>query len=174
MKEDKKIDKIPKFNLKRLNVSHFILSLLLIVIVNLIGYFWFFRLDLTAEKRYSLSESTKNILKQLDDVVYFKVYLKGDYPAGFKRLAKETRELLDEYRAYSDNIQYEFIDPSEGRDDGEMRAVYNELARKGLQPTQLQDRKVDGVKTQVIFPGALVTNKQREFPLQLLSSNINV
>lgn len=174
MKEDKKIDKIPKFNLKRLNVSHFILSILLIVIVNVIGYFWFFRLDLTDEKRYSLSESTKNILKQLDDVVYFKVYLKGDYPAGFKRLAKESRELLDEYRAYSDNIQYEFIDPSEGRDDGEMRAVYNELARKGLQPTQLQDRKVDGVKTQVIFPGALVTYKQRELPLQLLSSNINV
>ncbi|MDD2345060.1 MAG: gliding motility-associated ABC transporter substrate-binding protein GldG [Bacteroidales bacterium] len=174
MKEDLKTNKVPKFNLKRLNVSHFILSLLLIVIVNIIGYFCFFRVDLTAEKRYSLSKSTKNILKELDDVVYFKVYLKGDYPASFKRLAKETRELLDEYRAYSDNIQYEFIDPSEGRDDSEMRAIYNELARKGLQPTQLQDRKVDGVKTQVIFPGALVAYKQREFPLQLLSSNINI
>ncbi len=174
MKEDVVKNKLPKFNLKRLNISHLILSLLLIFSLNIIVSFWFFRIDLTSEKRYSLSKSTKNILKQLDDIVYFKVYLKGDFPAGFKRLSKETRELLDEYRAYSDNIQYEFIDPSEGRDEKELRAFYNELARKGLQPTQLQDRKVDGVKTQVIFPGALVTYKQRELPLQLLSSNINI
>jgi ABC-2 type transport system permease protein len=174
MKEDIKSNKKPILNLKKLNVTHFVLSLLLIVIVNVISSFWFFRLDLTSEKRYSLSKSTKNIIKELDDVVYFKVYLKGDFPAGFKKLSKETRELLDEYRAYSDNIQYEFIDPSEGRDEKELRAFYNELVIKGLIPTQLQDRKVDGVKTQVIFPGALVTYKQKELPLQLLSSNINI
>ena len=174
MKIKIKTDKKTFLNLKRLNITNFILSLLLIIFINIIGSFWFFRVDLTSEKRYSLSKSTKNIIKQLDDVVYLKVYLKGDFPASFKKLAKETRELLDEYRAYSDNIQYEFIDPSEGRDEKEMRAFYNELVRKGLIPTQLQDRKVDGVKTQVIFPGALVTYKQKELPLQLLSSNINI
>lgn len=164
---------VMKRGLKQNNLTVFVVSIIAIFILNILCSFWFFRIDLTAEKRYSLSKSTKNILKELDDVVYFKVYLEGDFPAGFKKLSKETRELLDEYRAYSDNIQYEFIDPSEGRDEKETKAFYNELYKKGIQPTRLQDRKADGVKTQVIFPGALVTYKQKEIPLQLLSTNIN-
>lgn len=172
MNSDKK-NKVVKRSLKQNNLTIFIVSIIAIFVMNILCSFWFFRIDLTAEKRYSLSKSTKNIIKNLDDVVYFKVYLEGDFPAGFKKLSKETRELLDEYRAYSDNIQYEFIDPSEGRDEKETKAFYNELYKKGIQPTRLQDRKADGVKTQVIFPGALVTYKQKEIPLQLLSTNIN-
>lgn len=173
MEGDSKNKKVKKRSMKQNNLSLFVFSVVAIIGINIICSFWFYRLDLTAEKRYSLSNSTKNILKDLDDVVYFKVYLEGDFPAGFKKLSKETRELLDEYRAYSDNIQYEFIDPSEGRDEKETKAFYNQLYKKGIQPTRLQDRKADGVKTQVIFPGALVTYKQKELPLQLLSSNIN-
>ena len=174
MKIFKKDKTDSKSNIKKQNISIYLISLVVIILVNILVSLWFFRIDLTAEKRYSLSKSTKNIIKSLDDIVYFRVYLDGDIPPGFKRLSKEARELLNEYSAYSDKIKYEFIDPSANRDAKELRAFYNELVKKGLQPTQLQDRKADGVKTQVLFPGAIVTYKQKELPIQLLATNINI
>ncbi|MCD6113489.1 MAG: Gldg family protein, partial [Bacteroidales bacterium] len=84
-------------NTKKDNIIQLTLSLLIIILVNIIGSFVFTRFDLTAEKRFSLSPATKNMLKNLDDIVYFKVYLDGDFPAGFKRLSKETQEMLEEF-----------------------------------------------------------------------------
>ena len=139
MKIFKKDKTDSKSNIKKQNISIYLISLVVIILVNILVSLWFFRIDLTAEKRYSLSKSTKNIIKSLDDIVYFRVYLDGDIPPGFKRLSKESRELLNEYSAYSDKIKYEFIDPSANRDAKELRAFYNELVKKGLQPTQLQD-----------------------------------
>ena len=100
-------------NLKKSQLVSFFVILVLIVVINVIGSFVFTRFDLTAEKRYTLSETTKDALRQLDDYVYFKVYLEGDFPPGFKKLRRETKEMLDEFRAYSKYIDYEFINPSE-------------------------------------------------------------
>ena len=82
------------------------------ILFNFVGSFLFKRFDLTSEKRYTLSESTKKLIKSLDDVLYLKVYLQGDFNPSFTRLKNETKELLDEYVSYSDgNIAYEFINP---------------------------------------------------------------
>ncbi|MEI6347695.1 MAG: gliding motility-associated ABC transporter substrate-binding protein GldG [Bacteroidota bacterium] len=161
-------------NVRKANIYQLVFAFLFLILINIIGAYLFFRLDLTAEKRYTLSKSTRDMLKNLDDVVYFKIYLDGDFPASFKRLQKETKEILNEFRAYSDNVQYEFINPSEGKDKRETGMLYNQLKKKGIEPTQLQNRTADGVDTKVIFPGAIVTYKQRELPLQLLMSNINL
>jgi len=78
-----------KWNKKTFNKSslgQLILGLVIVVLLNIIGSYIFTRIDLTSEKRYSLSSATKDMLRDLDDIVYFKVYLEGDYPAGFKRL----------------------------------------------------------------------------------------
>ena len=88
-----------------------VLGLIVIISLNIIASFYFTRFDLTSEKRYTLSDATKTLIKELDDIVYFKVYLDGDFPAGFKNLRNETKEMLDEFRAYNKNIQYEFINP---------------------------------------------------------------
>ncbi|RLD42494.1 MAG: gliding motility-associated ABC transporter substrate-binding protein GldG, partial [Bacteroidetes bacterium] len=85
------------------------LTLLIVIAVNIISSRVYTRFDLTSEKRYTLSDATKDLLRNLDDIVYFKIYLEGEFPAGFKRLRRETKELLDEFRAYNKNIQYEFI-----------------------------------------------------------------
>ncbi len=84
-----------------------------VFLVNYISSVKFYRLDLTAEQRFSLSDSTKTILRELDDIVYVQCYLEGDnFPAGIKRLRNETREMLNEFRAYGGtNFEYEFIDP---------------------------------------------------------------
>jgi len=148
------------------------LSLAIIILLNIIGSFVFTRFDLTTEKRYSLSPATKELLKELDDIVYFKVYLDGDFPAGFKRLSRGTREMLDEFRAYNKKIQYEFINPSKIGMPEQVRSFYEELIQKGLNPTDLQVRTTDGTSQQIIFPGAIVSYKNREMPLELLTSQL--
>ena len=90
-----------------------IAGVIIVILVNFIGSFAFHRFDLTSEKRYTISDNSKDLAANLDDIVYVKVYLEGDFPAGFKRLRDETREMLDEFRAYSNGfIEYEFINPS--------------------------------------------------------------
>ena len=163
-----------KKDMKGKNIVQFAIWLLIIVLLNVIGSFLFTRLDLTSERRYSLSDSTKKMLRELDDLVYFKVYLEGDFPAGFKRLRNETREMLDEFRAYSDNIQFEFINPSGSPDKSERNNLYQKLVTAGLNPTDLQVKTNDGTSRQVIFPGAIVNYKNKELPLELLNSQIGV
>ena len=161
-----------KRNIKRNNIIQLLLALLIIVLVNIIGSFVFTRFDLTSEKRYTLSDQTKKMLRNLDDIVFFQVYLEGEFPAGFKRLQKETREMLDQFRAYSDNIQYEFINPSKGDDMRERQAVYQRLVERGLSPTDLQVKTNDGSSQQIIFPGAIVSYKNTEIPIEFLISQM--
>ncbi len=163
-----------KKDIKKSNIFQLILGLAIIVLVNIIGYYVFTRFDLTSEKRFTLSEPTIKMLKELDDIVFFEVYLEGDFPAGFKRLKRATKEMLDQFRAYSDNIQYEFINPSSGTDPKERDEVYRRLMERGLNPTDLQVKTKDGSTKQIIFPGAIVTYKSRELPLELLISQMGV
>jgi len=161
-------------NIKRNNIIQLAFGLIIIVLVNVIGYYVFTRFDLTAEKRYSLSEPTKQMLNKLDDIVYFQIYLEGKFPAGFKRLKRETREMLDQFRAYSENIQYEFINPSASSDPKERNDVYLLLMERGLNPTDLNVKTNEGSSQQIIFPGALVSYKGKEIPVELLISQMGL
>jgi ABC-2 type transport system permease protein len=148
--------------------------ILVLILINLISSMVFSRFDLTSEKRYTLSPSTKKILKNLDDIVFFKVYLEGEFPAGFKRLQRETKELLDEFRAHNKNIQYEFINPSANENVKERNDTYRLLMEQGLQPTNLQVKTKSGMDQQVIFPGALVSYRERQVAVELLDAQMNV
>lgn len=158
--------------------NHYLIQLLIviaiIIVVNIISSNIFTRFDLTAEKRYTLSESTQELLKDVDDIVYFRVFLDGEFPAGFKRLRRETKELLDEFRAYNKNIEYDFINPSASENVQERNATYQLLMEQGLKPTDLQVKTKTGVDQQVIFPGALVSYKNNEMPVELLDAQVNV
>jgi len=161
-------------SLKKQNILRFSLSLAIIILINIIGSFIFTRYDLTTEKRYSLSKATKELLKKTDDIVYFKIYLDGEFPAGFKRLRSSTKEILDEFRAYNKNIQYEFINPNSISDKKARNELYRQLVEKGIQPTNLQVKQKGGAVQQIIFPGAEVTYKGRSLPLQLLINQIGI
>jgi len=165
--KDKKVK-----NIKRENLLLFGSIFLLIVAFNIISLFFFHRFDLTSEKRYTLSKSTKDMLSQMDDIIYVRVYLDGKgLPPDYAELSSKTREFLDELRAYSDNIEYEFIDPAKGKDPRELNAIYGELYKKGLTPQQIQTMEVDGVRTRFIVPGAIISYQQQEVPVQLLDSD---
>lgn len=159
-------------NIRRNSFVQLTIGLAIIVMVNIIGSFAFYRLDLTAEKRYTLAPSTRKMLKELKDVVYFKVYLEGEFPAGFKRLRNETREMLNQFRAYSDNIEYEFIDPTTGKSKTDLEAMYTKLAESGLNATELNVREDAETSSKIIFPGALVAYRSRELPLDLLLTQV--
>jgi ABC-2 type transport system permease protein len=160
--------------MKRNSLVQLLLGILIVILANVIGSFVFTRFDLTAEKRFSLSPATKELLKKIDDIVYFRVYLEGDFPAGFKRLRNSTKEMLDEFRAYNKNIQYEFINPSQSEDQKERNDTYQLLQEKGLHPTDLQVSTKGGREQQVIFPGAIANYKSNEIPVELLNSQIGV
>lgn len=159
-------------NIKRSNIIQLVLAVVVIVLVNIISSFVFTRVDLTAEKRYSLSPATKQLLKNIHDVMFFKVYLEGDLPPGFKRLSNETREMLDEFRAYSDKIQYEFVNPSANPNARERTDAYKLLVERGLQPTDLRVNKKGQASELIIFPGAIVTYRGADVPVQLLMTQL--
>lgn len=159
-------------NLKRNQLISFVITLIIIVVINIIASFVYTRFDLTSEKRYTLSDTSKEILKNLDDYVYFRVYLEGDFPAGFKKLRKETKEMLDEFRAYSKFIDYEFINPSESNDPAERNETYKLLYQSGLNPTEIAMQTKTGTQQLIVWPCALISYQEKEKPLDLLDTNM--
>ena len=161
-------------SLKKNQIVSFLITVLIVLVLNVIGSFVFTRFDLTSEKRYTLSPTTKEILGNLNDYVYFKVYLEGDFPAGFKKLRRETKEMLDEFRAYTKYVDYEFINPSESTDANERNDIYKQLYQAGLNPTDMVVKNSDGSSKQmVIWPGALVSYRNKtEIPIDLLENQL--
>ena len=149
--------------------------LVIIILVNIISGFAYMRIDLTSEKRFTISQATRDYLKNLQDIVYLKIYLEGDgLPAGFTRLRNQVKDMLDEFRIYSkDNIQYEFVDPFGIHDVKAKREIATQLSKKGLNPTNLEITTNDGKKAQqIIFPGAILSYRGKEAPLDLLKNNL--
>jgi len=148
------------------------IGIMIVIIINQISTKYFFRTDLTEEKRFTISNSTIQILENLQDAVYIDVYLDGDLPAPFKRLQKAIKETLEEFKVYTgDNLQFNFINPSTAATEKARNGFYQNLARKGIQPTNLYDSK-DGKKTQnLIFPGAIVSYGLKETAVMLLGGN---
>lgn len=169
-KKDKK-----KFGRRKKYIKQLTLALLTIIAINVISEHLFTRFDLTSDKRYTLSDNTKQMIKKIDDIVYFEIYLDGNLPASFFRLKKSVNELLDEFRVYGkDFIQYKFIDPNQEQDAKKREVILKKLYNKGLMPINLQVKEKDGGSSQkIIFPSIMVSYKNNEIPINLLKNNTN-
>ena len=147
--------------------------LLVLVAINYVGSFFFTRLDLTEEKRFTLSDQTINTLDSLEEELIITVYLEGDLNSGFVRLQKETKEMLDEFEAYADQgLTYEFVDPYSLNKDP--NKVFEQLGKKGLQPTNVQLNTESGSEQQYLFPGAIIYYQGKSLPVQLLKSETSL
>lgn len=162
-------------NFKSKRLGDFLLlanGLVALVLINLIASSYFFRIDLTEEKRYSIKAPTKEILKSLDDKVYVEVYLEGGLNGDFKRFRKSIEETLEEFRVYSENkIQYSFVDPSVAMSEKARSEFMNELASKGIQPTNVIDNSGGQRVEKIIFPGVLISYGGFETGVTLLKGN---
>lgn len=153
---------------KRKDIVMLLAVLTIVILINFVGSFVFKRFDLTSEKRYTLSESSRKLLKSLDDIVYIKVYLQGDFNPNFTRLKNETKELLDEFRAYSNgNLEYELINPLDNPSKEETDKIEKQLYDKGIMPEQIVDRSSQKVSETFIWPGAIITYKGKESVWQI-------
>lgn len=158
--------KLSRRNASLLQMALFTLAL---VLLNVLGNAFFTQLDLTEEKRFTLTQPTRELLRSVDDVVYVRVLLEGEFPAGFKRLQRATRELLQDFRGYSPWIEFEFEDPNEGTAE-EVNRRRKELSELGINPTNLRLKDTEGTEEKLIYPWAIVYYKGREAYVNLLEN----
>lgn len=154
------------------SITELLFAIGLIIVINVLGSYFFARLDLTKEKRYTLSDASKNLAKKLDDIVYVKIHLDGDdLPPGFKRLRNSTREMLEEFRAFSGGkIEYEISDPLDGVDTKKRNEILKDFIEKGIQATNIQEGDADQIKQKIVIPAASFYYKSKEFHVNLLRS----
>ncbi len=163
------------FSLKSHKAQHlmqFALIVGIIAVVNIVSSFLFTRIDLTSDNRYTISRATRDLIRNIDEPMLFKVYLEGDMPASYKRLRNETREMLTEFKAYNRNVVFEFIDPNSPPDKGSRTALQQQLYGKGLMPRQITNTRQGKVESQTIFPGAIVSYQGKEYPMAILKNQL--
>ena len=159
--------------LKVKNLTHLGLALVLVILVGMLAEVKFFRIDLTSEKKHTLSQSSRQLMEKLDNVVYVKIYLDGDLPAEFMNFRKSIRELMDEFRAYGgEKLQYEFVNLYDEADETLRNRMIGDLYERGLNVTNIQVRDGEGGSSaRIIFPGAIVGYGNMELPVNLLKNN---
>jgi gliding-associated putative ABC transporter substrate-binding component GldG len=146
------------------NSSKIIVLIVLLIVINLVAAKFYTRIDLTKDKRYTLSETTHSIINNLKEPVIIKVYLEGEFPSEFKRLQTETKQHLEELKAVSKNVKFRFIEPLDRAE---------ELIKQGLQPSRLSVQEGGKLSEAVIFPWATIEYKDKIENVSLLVNQIS-
>ncbi|MBI1769879.1 MAG: gliding motility-associated ABC transporter substrate-binding protein GldG [Bacteroidetes bacterium] len=143
-----------------------------VILLNSLTSLYFFRIDLTEEKRYTIKLQTKELLKNLDDEVFIEVFLEGDLNSGFKRFQKSVKETLEEFRIYSNNkVKFIFTDPAQAQGQKARNEFMNELTSKGISPMNVIENQNGQRVEKFVFPGALVSYGGFEEGVMLLKGN---
>lgn len=143
------------------------LLLVFLLLLNWAAAKWHTRVDLTNEKRFTLSSTTKKLLKELEEPVSIEVFLKGDFPSGFKKLSGSVNDLLEEFRETGgNNIQLKFISPDEGFPDSDLTYA-DTLTSLGMYPINLTSQVKDGQQQQFVYPWAFVHYKNSSMPVAI-------
>lgn len=143
-----------------------ILLVVVLIIVNAIASTIFTRFDLTQDKRYTLSEASKSTVGDVNSPIIIDVFLKGNFPSDYKRLAAETEQLLEEFSAYNSNIKYKFIDPIE---EGAEEFLMNQV---GLQPKYITEEATNKISRERVFPWAIATYGNKSVKIPLYKNNL--
>ena len=153
---------------KKQNIKQLVVIALSLIAVNIIGNYFFKRFDLTEDKRYTLSETSLNIIKSVDSPLIIDVFLEGNFPPEFKRLQDETKQLLEEFSAYNSNIIFEFANPIEKEE--ERVAVMKQFYERGLQPLNITVENKGKQSQEVVFPWAVATYGDKSTKVSLLKN----
>ncbi|UOQ67870.1 gliding motility-associated ABC transporter substrate-binding protein GldG [Hymenobacter volaticus] len=163
---------LPNQSRKRRDLLRFLAVIGALLLLNFIGQQFFFRLDLTQEKRYTMSAATRQLLTGLKQPITVTVYLDGDFPPAFRRLQQAVRETLNEMQVYGgSNLKYVFIDPSAAGTEKARNEYYASLFKKGLTPTNLGANENGKRVEKIIFPWATVSAGGKEQQVLLLRGN---
>ncbi|GGK32079.1 gliding motility-associated ABC transporter substrate-binding protein GldG [Yeosuana aromativorans] len=153
------------------NSKHIIILIIALIAINYLSSLVFKRFDLTYDKRYTLSQASLNIIKDIDSPIVVDIYLTGnDFPSEFRRLQRETRQLLEEFSAHNSHIIFHFINPLE--EDSKGNKNIEELSKRGLTPMQLSVQENGKTSQEVIFPWALASYNGKTVPVSLIKNKI--
>lgn len=143
-----------------------------LVVVNIAASFSYVRADITNDKRYTLSDNTKHLLKSMDRRMEIDIFLAGNLPPGIQKLQYETTRMLEEFRRLTgNNFRYNLIDPAEIRDQEEKKALVKYLAERGIMPLNLNRRSDDEtLSQQIIYPGLVMYDDKTEVSVNLLQN----
>jgi gliding-associated putative ABC transporter substrate-binding component GldG len=141
-----------------------------LLLLNFASHFFFKRFDLTADKRYTLSQTTLDIIKNVKEPLYIDVYLDGNFPGEFKKLQNETQQILEEYKAYNSNIIFQFENPLEDEEKSESKV--KSLFLKGLTPVSVSVDDKGKQSQTMVFPWAIAHYKSKDMNVQLLKNMI--
>ncbi|ATA77948.1 conserved hypothetical protein [Capnocytophaga canimorsus] len=147
-----------------------IFAFLGLLAINLLANFFFFRWDITEDKRYTLSETSRRTLKKIETPILIEVLLKGDIPPTFKKLQTETMQLLEEYVSENNHIRVQFINPLEGESNPEQ--TLNELTQMGLTPLQITQSEAGKSSIAHIFPWAIINDGIHTEKVALFTNSI--
>lgn len=146
------------------NTISILLIIGILVLVNLMSKRFFFRLDLTEDKEFTLSKATKDIIKNLDEPITVSAYFSENMPQQMKKIKDDFQDMLFEYSTLSNSmIDFEFIDPQ--TDEEKQEAMQN-----GIQPLMVQVREKDQSKQQQVFSGAVLRAGEQTEILPVLVS----
>lgn len=147
------------------------LVLLALILVNVGGQYYFHRFDFTADKRFTLSDKTKTLLKRTEKPIIITVFLNGTLPAAFKRLQSSVKDLLTDYRAYAKaDLKVVFIDPLAGFNTAEQDTVINNLYQQGIEATNLSVKTESGLTQKLVFPMAMIETDGKQMPVKLFQN----
>ncbi|MFH4965536.1 gliding motility-associated ABC transporter substrate-binding protein GldG [Gaetbulibacter sp. M235] len=153
------------------NSKHIIILIVVLIAINYLNSFVFKRFDLTHDKRYTLSEASLDVIKDVNSPIVIDVFLEGnDFPSEFKRLQRETKQLLEEFSANNSNIIFHFINPLE--DETTRERNIQQLSQRGLTPMQLSVQENGKSTKEVIFPWALASYNDETVTISLVKNKI--
>ncbi|WP_036227294.1 gliding motility-associated ABC transporter substrate-binding protein GldG [Mesoflavibacter zeaxanthinifaciens] len=153
------------------SLKHIIIVIVAVIAVNFVSTKVYKRFDLTTDQRYTLNEATLDIIKKAETPIVIDVFLEGeDFPSEFRRLQSETKQLLEEFRAYNDNISFKFINPTEDEDTRDQ--AIKQLNARGLTPMQLNVQENGKQSQEVIFPWALASYDEVTVKIPLVKNKI--
>jgi len=150
-----------------------LLIIVSIVLINYLGSIFHKRIDLTNEKRFTISTPVKRILGNIDRKMEIYIFLRGDIPAGFKKLSVSAQELLQEFQEYSNgNIHYKILSANE-KIPGTEKTYADTLSSFGLVPINLKVQLKEGEQSQYIYPSAIINYQNKLQPVNLYSGSNN-
>ena len=150
------------------NFKKMALTIGLIVILNLAGHFLYKRFDLTADNRYTLAQTSLNIVAEVKEPLYIDVFLEGDFPGEFKKLQTETQQLLEEFKSNNSNIIFQFVNPLEKEEEKD--SIMQSFIQRGLTPVNVTVNDKGQQTQEVVFPWAVATCGNRSVKVPLLKN----
>ena len=160
-----------KVKSQKSKVLKILLFVAVLVLLNVLGQFAYTRIDFTKEKRFTLTQKTKETLHKNKHEVLVTVFLDGDMPSAFKRLKNATKDLLNDYKAYSAaDFKVVFVDPISGLTLNEQDTVINHLYQIGIKPININIKTDAGFSEKLVFPMALIESNGKQMPVKLLQN----